>query len=162
MYAKDPGVQSSSRSQHVFTSILIVDGSIPEIMEIYIDPQLGFSKPNIFVWRAFSLTHRCSLTQRWKLERIMKPGAKPRFHETAVSDATQFHCVKRKFFKLLGFGIAVSRNWILAAWNWICCGFIYRSRFHQESHLQLRPNYTISLAIHVTSDGDITMLSLKM
>ena len=33
---------------------------IAEIMEIYIDPQLGFSKPNIFVWRAFSLTNRCS------------------------------------------------------------------------------------------------------
>ena len=25
-----------------------------------IDPQLGFSKPNIFVWRAFSLTNRCT------------------------------------------------------------------------------------------------------
>ena len=34
-----------------------------EIMEKYIDPQLGFSKPNIFIWRAFSLTNRCSLTQ---------------------------------------------------------------------------------------------------
>ena len=32
----------------------------PEIMKIYIDPQLGFSKPNIFVWRAFSLTNRCT------------------------------------------------------------------------------------------------------
>ena len=106
--------------------------------------------------------------QRRKLKRIVKPVAKPRFHETTVSDITQFYCVKRKFYKLLGFGIAVSLNWILAAWNWIWCGrfhnetFIYRSRFHQESHLQLNPNYTISLAIHVTSDGDITMLSLKM
>jgi len=31
-----------------------------EIMKIYIDPQLGFSKPSIFVWRVFSLTNRCS------------------------------------------------------------------------------------------------------
>ena len=47
---------------------------------------------------------------RRKLKRIVKPGAKPRFHKTVVSDITQFHCVERKFFKLLGFGIAVSRN----------------------------------------------------
>ena len=40
-----------------------VGWGIPEIMKIYIDPQLGFSKPNIFIWRAFSLTNRCSLTQ---------------------------------------------------------------------------------------------------
>ena len=90
----------------------------------------------------------------------MKPGAKPRFHETAVSDITQFHCVKRKFSKLLGFGIAVSRNWKLTAWNWICCGFIYRSRLHQENHLRLRLNYEISLTIYVTSDGENVMYML--
>ena len=101
-----------------------------------------------------------SIPQRWKLKRIVKPGAKPRFHETAVSDVTQFHCVKRKFSKLLGFGIAVSRNWKLTAWNWICCGFIYRSRLHQENHLRLRLNYEISLTIYVTSDGENVMYML--
>ena len=47
-----------------------------------------------------------------KLERIVEPGEKPWFHKTAVSYVTQFHCVERKFSKLLGFGngIAVSRN----------------------------------------------------
>ena len=37
-----------------------IDEYYSEIMKIYIDSQLGFSKPNIFVWRAFSLTNRCS------------------------------------------------------------------------------------------------------